>query len=49
MADSDILGGAHLGLVDGEVEGYDTIAAVGGGSGIGICASCRIGLTIPSV
>ena len=26
MADSDVLGGAHLGLVDGEVQGHDTIA-----------------------
>ena len=26
MADSNVLGGAYFGLVDGEVEGYDTVA-----------------------
>ena len=42
IADSGIFGGAHLGLVDGEVEGNDTIATIGSGSSVSICASCRI-------
>ena len=49
MADSGIIGRAHLRLVDGEVKGHNAITAVGSGSGVGIIARLVVGLTIPCV
>ena len=38
IADSGVLGGAHLGLVDGEVKGHDTIATISSSSSVFISA-----------
>ena len=49
VADSNILGLAYLGVINGQVEGNDTIAAIGSGGIVGIIATLGVGLAVPCI